>query len=84
MAFGFKFNLNTDIGLGIAWNYRKTFTDGIDRVTNYDELPEYNDNGTVYSKQLGYRNDNDWYSLIGVFLRFKISPNKHKCHTYSY
>jgi len=84
MAFGFKFNLNKDIGLGIVWNYRKTFTDGVDRVTNYESLPEYSDANSVYDKQLGYRNDNDWYSIIGVFLTFKISPNKHKCHTYSY
>jgi len=84
MSFGFKFNLNKDIGLGIAWSYRKTFTDGIDRVTNYGSLPEFTDQNTVYNKQLGYRNDKDWYSIIGVFLTFKIFPKRGKCHTYSY
>jgi hypothetical protein len=84
MEFGIKFNLNKDIGLGIAWNYRKTFTDGIDRTTNYTSLPESSDENTIYSKQLGYRNDNDWYSIIGVFLTFKVFPKRGKCHTYSY
>jgi len=84
MSVGVKFNLNANLGMGIAWSYRKTFTDGIDRVTNYESITENPDASKVYSKQTGYRNDNDWYSIIGVFITFKISPNKHKCHTYSY
>ncbi len=84
MSVGVKFNLNANLGMGIAWSYRKTFTDGIDRVTNYESITENPDASKVYSKQAGYRNDNDWYSIIGVFITFKISPNKHKCHTYSY
>jgi len=80
-AFGFKFNLNEYIGIGIAWNMRKTFTDYIDNLTNNVDIEKVEQ---IPPKQLGYNRHNDWYSNAGIFITFKAFNGKNKCKAYSY
>jgi hypothetical protein len=80
-AFGFKFNLNEFIGIGIAWNMRKTFTDYIDNLTNNVIESE---NYKIPPKQIGYNRHNDWYSNAGIFITFKAFNGKNKCKAYNY
>ena len=69
-GLGIKFNFSRNLGLGIEWGMRKTFSDEL------DGLPEkYND-----SYQLSNTNNNDWYSIVGLTLNYKILTHKDRCN----
>lgn len=67
---GIKFNFSENLGLGIEWGMRKTFSDMI------DGLPEKYDDGY----QLSNSQNNDWYSIIGITLNYKILTHKDRCN----
>ncbi len=67
---GMKFNLAGNMGFGIEWGMRKTFTDEIDGVSE-----SYRD-----GYQLGNSKNNDWYSIIGLVLNYKILTHKDRCN----
>jgi hypothetical protein len=59
-AGGFKYNLTTRMSGGIEWSFRKSFTDEIDHVKNIG----FENNVFFHNK--------DWYSIVGVFITYKI------------
>lgn len=80
---GFKFNFLKRVGLGIEWTFRKTFTDGIDKVVWYKNLPTTSvDNSYLLNKQTGYFHQRDWYSLCGLFITYQFKPSGVDCNTY--
>jgi len=84
-SFGFKFNISSKFGLGIAWSFRKTFTDYIDNLSNYKSIEDVDNIDDKYTmKQLGYHNHNDWYSTIGIFISWKAFGGKSNCKAYQY
>ena len=69
-GLGVKFNLSGNLGLGIEWGIRKTFSDKV------DGLPEKYTNGY----QLSNSQNNDWYSIVGLTLNYKILTHKDRCN----
>jgi hypothetical protein len=62
---GMKVNLAGRFGLSAEWGFRKTGRDNIDGLINNNiDLPEF-ENGKEY--------DNDWYSILGVSLNYRLS-----------
>lgn len=57
---GFKYNLTTRMSTGFEWTFRKTFSDMLDGVQNIG----YENNVFFHNK--------DWYSIVGVFVTYKI------------
>ena len=81
LSLGFKFNITKRMGAGFEWTFRKTFTDGLDLITGFDEIPIQNENGRI-QKQSGYYNDKDWYSFGGVFLTYRFRVGGIACPAY--
>jgi len=80
---GFKFNILKRMGMGFEWTFRKTFTDGIDRVVWSKQLPTTTaENDYLISKQTGYFHQRDWYSFCGLFITFQIKPSSIECNAY--
>ncbi len=69
-GLGVKFNFSGNWGLGIEWGMRKTFTDQV------DGLPEKYADGY----QLSNSQNNDWYSIVGLTLNYKILTHKDRCN----
>ena len=69
-GLGLKFHFAGNLGLGIEWGMRKTYTD------NIDGLPSQYENGY----QLSNTQNNDWYSILGVTLNYKFLTDKDKCN----
>jgi len=85
ISFGIKFNIGSKVGLGIAWSFRKTFTDYIDNLTNYKSIEAVGEVEDKYAlKQLGHYRHNDWYSMIGIFVSWRAFKGKGKCKAYQY
>jgi len=81
---GIKVNFMKYMALNVEWGFRKTFTDELDNLTWYKNLPV--EELTPYSrlnKQKGYFRQKDWYSLFLVSISFKIISNDSECHLYS-
>ena len=64
-----KFNFIENLGLGIEWGLRKTFTDKLDGLP-----PLYFDN-----YQLSDSENNDWYSIVGVTFNYKFLTKRDNC-----
>lgn len=85
ISFGVKFNMSNDIGVGIAWSFRKTFTDYIDNVTNYKTIEEGLEvENKLPMKQFGHFRHYDWYSMVGIFISWRAFNGKGKCKAYQY
>jgi hypothetical protein len=71
LAFGagFKYNLTVKLGAGFDWSFRKTFNDSFDGINNPGE-----NNMFFHNK--------DWYSLVQVFITYKIFDWKEDCPAY--
>ena len=69
---GFKYNLTVRLGTGIEWGFRKTFNDNIDGVRN----PGFENNVFFHNK--------DWYSLVQVFVTYKIFDWREDCPAYDF
>jgi hypothetical protein len=57
---GFKYNLTRRMSGGLEWSFHKSFSDMLDNAPNIGS--EYN---------LFFHNK-DWYSIVGVFITYKI------------
>jgi hypothetical protein len=77
---GYKFNISENVSAGLEWSFRKTFTDLIDNITGFDDIPMIS--STRPFRQTGYINDNDWYSVAGLFITFKFPSSYKKCDAY--
>lgn len=80
---GFKFNLLPRTGMGFEWTFRKTFTDGLDKVAGIEKLPTTSiENSYLIRKQTGYFHQRDWYSFLGLFITYKIRTGGLECKSY--
>jgi len=71
-GFGFKYSLFKNLECGLEWGFRKTFTDSLDGLVNYE--------GNV---QVGNPEDNDWYSFALLFLSYRLNlGSSYKCIDY--
>ena len=66
---GMKFTIAKYWGVGVEWGMRKTFTDEIDGLSE-----TYNNN-----YQLSNSQNNDWYSIVGITLNYKILTKDARC-----
>jgi hypothetical protein len=80
---GIKFNVFPRLGMSLEWGWRKTFTDQLDYITWYDELP-YDEISSEHHlpKQLGYAQQKDWYSIFGLYITYKILTSSQDCNNY--
>jgi len=69
-GLGVKFNFSENLGLAIEWGMRKTFSDKV------DGLPKKYADGY----QLSNSQNNDWYSIVGLTLNYKILTHKDRCN----
>jgi opacity protein-like surface antigen len=69
LSAGLKVNLTSRISAGAEWSFRKTFSDNLDGLENPSG---------VYS----ILHNNDWYSVLGVFITFKFFNFAAKCPAY--
>jgi len=67
ISFGFKININKNVGLEAEYGFRKTFYDKFDGVEN----PTY-----------AWTHNNDWYTFTGICITWKIFSNFAKCPAY--
>ena len=67
---GFKYNISRRIGTGLEWSFRKTFTDSVDGIDNIGV-----ENNVFFHNK-------DWFSIVGVFVSYKIFNWKDDCPTY--
>jgi hypothetical protein len=67
-GLGFKINLGDRLSTGLEWSFRKTFVDDIDTFPN----------------RLGNTllNNNDWYSVFGLFISYKFVKFAADCPVY--
>ena len=72
LAFGggFKYNLSVRFGVGLEWTFRKAFSDLVD----VQENPGQTNNVFFHNK--------DWYSIVGVFVTYKIFDWREDCPAY--
>ncbi|MBI5538990.1 MAG: hypothetical protein HY951_02960 [Bacteroidia bacterium] len=83
-GLGLKFNLLPErVGMGFEWTFRKTFTDGLDKVVWHKQMPTTTtENSYLMSKQTGYYHQRDWYSFFGLFITYQIRQSGADCNTY--
>lgn len=62
---GFKLNLFGRLGMSAEWGFRKTFVDDIDGLPNQNKRRLSYENGKDY--------DNDWYSIVGISLNYRLT-----------
>ena len=68
-GLGMKFDLGGNWGLGVEWGMRKTYTDEMDGLYQ-----------TYYGGyQLSNSQNNDWYSILGITLNYKILTESDHC-----
>ena len=80
MGVGFKFNIGKKWGLGFELGFRETFTDHLDNLAGIKDSEFYNSP----IKQTSYLHDNDWYSLTGAFITYKVYSSGGECRAYDY
>ena len=68
---GAKVNLGKKMGIGIEWGFRKMFYDELDGYENPID-PEYR----------SFIHNNDWYSIAGISLTYKIYNKLEDCPAY--
>lgn len=98
-GIGAKMNVSKQVGIGIEWGPRKTFTDYLDDVSGtYPDTsvnPFDNINGTKLSdrsknsgnninKQRGNPRTKDWYIFFGITLNVKLNFKAPPCYAYDH
>lgn len=96
-GIGVKMNVSKQVGIGLEWGPRKTFTDYLDDVSgtypDYTITPYKNvtaqtlsdrskNGGNNINKQRGNPRTKDWYCFFGVTLNVKLNPKPAPCHAY--
>jgi hypothetical protein len=67
---GFKYNIARRWSMGAEWTFRKTLNDMLDGTEN------------IGSDQGVFFHNNDWYSIIGLFITYKIFNWREDCPAY--
>jgi hypothetical protein len=67
---GFKYNLARRWSMGAEWTFRKNLNDLLDGVEN------------IGAEQGVFFHNNDWYSIIGIFVTYKIFNWREDCPAY--
>ncbi|HBS85878.1 MAG: hypothetical protein A2W91_09015 [Bacteroidetes bacterium GWF2_38_335] len=75
---GYKFNIAKKLSAGFEWTFRKSFTDLLDYTTGFDDIPVL---GVDYPYQRGYIKNNDWYSMAGIFITYKLFGFGNPCQS---
>lgn len=93
---GVKMNVSKNVGLGLEWGPRKTFTDYLDDVSgtypDTDLYPFTSKRGASFSdrsknagsninKQRGNPRTKDWYYFFGVTLNIKLKLKQEPCYS---
>lgn len=98
-GIGFKMNVSKQVGLGVEWGPRKTFTDHLDDVSGTYPDPSkvfgghslaasLSDRskhaGSNINEQRGNPGTKDWYYFFGLTLNIKLNPQPVPCHAYDH
>jgi opacity protein-like surface antigen len=67
---GFKYNLARRWSIGGEWTFRKTLGDMLDGTEN------------IGAEEGVFFHNNDWYSIIGIFITYKIFNWREDCPAY--
>jgi hypothetical protein len=67
---GFKYNLTRRWSMGAEWTFRKNLNDLLDGIEN------------IGAEQGVFFHNNDWYSIIGLFITYKIFNWREDCPAY--
>lgn len=67
---GFKYNLARRWSMGVEWTFRKTLNDMLDGTENIGA-----DQGVFF-------HNSDWYSIVGLFITYKIFNWREDCPAY--
>ncbi len=96
---GVKMNVSKQVGIGLEWGPRKTFTDYLDDVSGTypdiianpfkselaKKLSDRSKNaGSNINEQRGNPRTKDWYIFFGVSLNVKLNPKPAPCHAYDH
>lgn len=96
-GIGLKLNLLEQVGLGLEWGPRKTYTDYLDDVSGTYPNPEKNpfhsdiaaklsdrskNAGSNINEQRGNPRTKDWYIFFGASLNFKFNVKAPPCYTH--
>lgn len=78
-SIGAKVTFTDRFSGGIEWSFRRTYTDYLDQLDNYDdtELSQ-----TIRAKQRAFTTSDDWYSYAGIFLTYRMFRSRYKCPAY--
>ncbi len=85
ISVGIKLAVTKKLEIGIEWSARKTFSDGLDKLSGkkydvydleHDQKARYKQNASYYSK--------DWYIYSGIFITYKIFQSGYVCKAYDY
>lgn len=96
---GMKMNVSKQVGIGLEWGPRKTFTDYLDDVSG--TYPDYTkmvfnhihtktmsdrskNGGNNINKQRGNPRTKDWYTFFGLTINVKLNPQAAPCHAYEH
>jgi len=82
---GFKFYVSEKVSMGCEWGWRKSFTDEIDGLGDYDKNPLIDnvfDNQKDEYRQRSIKNHKDWFSYAGIFISYKFFYHRIKCPAY--
>jgi len=98
-GIGAKMNVSKQVGIGLEWGPRKTFTDYLDDVSgtyvDYTTNPytstlaqtladRSKNGGNNINKQRGNPRTKDWYFFFGVTLNVKLNPRSAPCYAYDH
>lgn len=99
-GFGFKYSINSRIGLNFDWGMRKTYTDYIDDISTtyyvdfdnqsaaFGEKELLSDSSPIKHKpgmQRGNSENNDWYSVAGITIIYRFTiGEKSTCTDFEY
>jgi opacity protein-like surface antigen len=67
---GFKYNLSRRWSMGAEWTFRKNLNDLLDGTEN------------IGTEEGVFFHNNDWYSIIGLFITYKIFNWREDCPAY--
>ncbi len=80
---GIKKNFSNRLSIGVEWANRKTFTDGLDNLSWYKNLPITTiENNNLLPKQKAYFHQKDYYAFFGVFFTYKLRFFEEVCHAW--
>jgi hypothetical protein len=98
-GIGAKMNVSKQVGIGLEWGPRKTFTDYLDDVSgtypDWETTLAFNKNtvkftdrsknaGNNINKMRGNPRTKDWYFFFGVTLNIKLNFVKPPCYSYNH